>query len=141
MIMAIWREAEFGADGGGVLAEGRDGAHGRFAARDADRGEQGADRPARGAHLAPPVPGRQLRMRRELRWRAQLGTGDARLVQRGHQPVRRDIPQRVLDDRGQLAVMRDPAWVGGEPAVVDQVGPAQDLLAQHRPLAVVLYAY
>jgi hypothetical protein len=54
-------------------------------------GSRGQDRPARRGHLAPPVPGLELRVAGELRRRAQLGAGDARLVQRGHEIHRGEL--------------------------------------------------
>jgi hypothetical protein len=123
-----------------VLAERRDGPHDRLAARHDHRREQRPDRPAGRAHLAPPVPGGQLGVGGELLRRAQPRTGDTRLVQRVGELARGDGAERVFEDPGQLSVVGDPARVGPEPAVGDQVRPAQDLLAQHRPLPVVLDA-
>ena len=45
-----------------------------------------------------------------------------------------------LDDRRQLAVVRHPVRVGGEPLVGDQVRPAQHPLAEHGPFSLVLQA-
>ena len=96
-------------------------------------GQQRPDRAGRGVHLAPPVPGRELRVGGELGGRAQPGAGDAGLVQQGHHLVGRHGAERGLDDRRQLAVVGDPVRVGGEPLVGDQVRPAAAPARRARP--------
>ena len=96
--------------------------------------------PVRGIDVPPPVPGRQLRVGGELLGAAHPGVGDTRRLQRRFELVHPDPGEHPGEDRGQLVVVRDPGRVGREPLIGDQVRAAQDPLAQHHPLALVLDA-
>ena len=105
-----------------------------------DRGDQGLDRAAWRADLAPPVPGPQLGVLEELGGGTHPGAGDAGGVQEVHDTVGGHGGERGFQDGGDLLVVCHAVGVVGEAFVVDEFGPVEDVVAQRRPFAVVLYA-
>jgi hypothetical protein len=121
-----------------VLTKRRNRAHHRRPAAKRERRQHGRDGADRRVHRPPPIPRRELRVRSELRRRAQLGTGDARLVQRRYQVRGRHGRRHRIDDRAEQLVMQKAGLVRGEARVRDQVRPLQDLGTEQRELTGVL---
>ncbi len=107
---------------------------------DGDRRQQRTDLACGRGHVAPPVSRRQLRMRGELGRRPQPRVRDAGRVEAGLDLGGCQLLQCGLDDRRELVVAAHPVGVGRESRVIDQLGPTQDLPAEHRPFPLVLQA-
>jgi hypothetical protein len=114
-----------------VLAEGGHRSHDRFLAGRLDGRQQRVDVSAWGADPAPPTAGVQLRVAGELLGRAEPGIGDSSRLERLADLVSAAAREGVLDDRGQLAVVRHPVRVAREARVRRQVSPPQDVAAEY----------
>src|SRR6202030_3866388 len=86
----------------------------------------------------PPAAGVQLRVPGELLRRTEPGAGDPGAVEHVAHLIGAQGREGILDDRGQLVVMRDAVRIGREAGVRRQIAPPQDVVAECEPLPFVL---
>src|SRR5215210_341745 len=121
-----------------MLPDFRDRFHGWLGVRERRRGHEGPQRAHRRTYLAPAIARVELRVVEELAHRPHSGVGDTRLFEPLYRLLLRKAREGTLDLFVELHPVRDPLRVRGEPRILRHARIFEYLLAEPRPLPLVL---